>query len=159
MSKTPNIITEKFREQVEYLVQQGIAANQQEIVNKLKWHKTGMSQALKGTKNVPVAVYRKFTEIYELGEPARETPENAPQGDKDKIISLLEDRVSLAEEELRSIAVMNFAMLRVMRKYVAKTYAKVEKADLQKIAGMIDKETAEIFRRGQKKGSLIDFDI
>lgn len=161
MSNTPNTITKKFKGEVETLISQGVAANQQEIVNKLHWHKTGMSQAMKGTKNVPVAVYRKFADLYGFEVPGQDKPGNDPQthSDKEKIVTLLEDRVSSAEGELRHIAVMNFAMLRVMRKYVAKIYAKAEGQDLHKVARMIDKETGEIYRSGRKKGSLVDFDI
>lgn len=85
---------------------------------------------------------------------------------KDKYIAslekqnrILEDQLNSATGELRHIAVMNFAMLKVMRKTAAQILAKVEKGDLQKIAEVIDTETAAYYRSVREKGSLIDVGI
>ena len=92
-------------------------------------------------------------------------PEAVPNSKDDLIATLKEnnkllaDQLSLATGELRHIAVMNFAMLKVMRKNVAQILARVEKSDLQQIAGKIDKETAAYYRSVRERGSLIDLGI
>lgn len=75
----PNTVTKAFKEQVETLVGKGVVANQQEIVDALGWNKSSMSQAMGGSKNVPVAVYRKFTNLYGLQTP--EIPLNGQSQD------------------------------------------------------------------------------
>lgn len=170
MSNTPNQVTKKFKEQVETLISEGVVANQQEIVNVLNWNKSQMSQAMRGAKNIPLAVYRKFTSHYRL-TPSTESLVNEQETSygsdfKDRYIAslekqnkLLEEQVNSATGELRHIAVMNFAMLKVMRKTVAQILAKVEKGDLLEIAGKIDKETATFYRSVRERGSLIDLGI
>lgn len=167
MASTPNSVTKKFKEQVNYLIEQGVVGNQQEIVDTIKWHKSGMSQAMNLTKNVPIAVYRKFTSTYKLDEPQEsQVNEEATYAYKDKYIAslekqvkILENQVSLATGELRHVAVMNFAMLQVMRKTVAQILAGVQKGDILKIAEKIDTETAAYYRTIREKGSLIDVGI
>lgn len=164
MSNTPNKITQRFQEQVNSLISEGVVANQQEIVDHLNWNKSQMSQAMRGTKNIPLAVYRKFTDRYKLESEAREP--DPSYGSTQEVLTLLreqnallKDQLSLAQGEVRHIAVMNFAMLKVMRKTMAQVLAKVEKRELLEVAGKIDKETSAYYRSVRERGSLIDLDI
>jgi hypothetical protein len=164
MSNTPNKITKKFQDQVNSLISEGIVANQQEIVDTLNWNKSQMSQAMKGAKNIPLAVYRKFTDRYKLDNELKE-PEAGYNTSQEVLTllreqnALLKDQLSLAQGEARHIAVMNFAMLKVMRKTMAQVLAKVEKREILEVAGKIDKETAAYYRSVRERGSLIDLDI
>lgn len=165
MTDTPNSITRKFKEQVDYLISQGVVANKQEIVDALGWNKSQMSVVIKGTKNIPLAVYRKFTSKYKLIEEPLEAISDT--GDfRDKYIKSLEDQLAMAREqlnlatgELRHIAVMNFAMLKGLRGPIAKLLAKAEREDLLVIAGKLDKETASLYRSVRERGSLVDLGI
>jgi hypothetical protein len=163
MSNTPNKVTKKFQEQVNNLILEGVVANQQEIVDTLNWNKSQMSQAMKGAKNIPLAVYRKFTDKYRLESEVREP--DVPYGSHEVLTllreqnALLKDQLNLAQGEARHIAVMNFAMLKVMRKTMAQVLAKVEKREILEVSGKIDKETSAYYRSVRQRGSLIDLDI
>ena len=172
MSPTPSQITKTFKEQVEDLIHRGIAANQQEIVNELGWHKAGMSQAMNLSKNVPVAVYRKFTERYKLAAPGivnePEAPYGAANGSQDyreEVVALLRDKVknleaqlNSANGELRHIAVMNHALLKALRGAVAEMLAKQGKNDLPSVVRKLNTMTASYYSKIREKGSLVDLD-
>lgn len=59
--------SKKFIKAVETLIDNGEVKNKLEIVNKLKWNDTAMSNVLAGRRNVPSDVYRNFTNIYQIG--------------------------------------------------------------------------------------------
>jgi hypothetical protein len=152
--------TKTFIKFVNSLMEKGEVSGFAEIADKLSWSRTSMTSVLKGRRNVPKDVYRRFTEVYKIDQ-AQEPPT-----DKDAIISLLrqnnkllEDQVNLATGELRHIAVMNFAMLKTMRKAVAQILARAEKSDLLEVSGRLDKETAVFYRSIRERGSLIDLGI
>lgn len=69
MESIPNLVTKKFVLEVERLIEKGVAANYAEIASTIDWHKSSMSQVIKGKINVPVAVYRKFVDHYNLLPP------------------------------------------------------------------------------------------
>lgn len=71
-------------------------------------------------------------------------------------VKLLTDQVSSATGELRHIAVMNYAILKTLRKSLAQLIAKSERQDLLKVAERLDKETNEFYRSIRNKGSLIE---
>ena len=168
MSPTPNQITKTFKEQVDDLIQRGIAANQQEIVNELGWHKAGMSQAMNLSKNVPIAVYRKFTERYKLRNPEQSNGTDAsygavndPQGYREEVITLLRDKVktlegqlSLAQAELREIALVNQALLMTNQDILIEMTAKSGRG-LQQSLDKWGKVVALHYEKAAKrKGSL-----
>jgi hypothetical protein len=57
--------TKNFVNQVNSLVDSGTVRNREEIISKLKWSKSYMSQVMALKKNVPPPIYKKFTEVYE----------------------------------------------------------------------------------------------
>jgi hypothetical protein len=61
----PNEKTTAFVKEVSDLLNSGAVKNYTEIVNKLKWDKTLMSNVMNGRKNVPNDVYKKFKEVYQ----------------------------------------------------------------------------------------------
>lgn len=58
--------SKKFIKAVESLIDNGEVKNKLEIVTKLKWDDTAMSNVLAGRRNVPPKVYRDFTNIYKI---------------------------------------------------------------------------------------------
>lgn len=170
MNTTPNKLTQDFLNQVQSLIDKGIAANKTEVVNAINWNKSSMSEVSNGRKNVPVAVYRKFVSYYNIQPPEPEQvvtePEPAFLTSKDEMIALLkqnnkllEDQLNSATGELRHIAVMNFSMLRAMRTTMAEILSRVAKTEYQQVTSKINKETASYYRKVREKGSLIDLGI
>lgn len=169
MEKIPNQNTKIFVKEANSLVETGTVASLAALAEDIEWNKSGMSLVMNGKRNVPFDVFKRFTTRYSVKlskdlEPVNE-PE-APYGTKDEMIALLkqnnkllEDQLNSATGELRHIAVMNFAMLKTMRKSVAQILAKTEKKDLLEVAGKLDKETAAFYRSVREKGSLIDLGI
>ena len=169
MEKIPNHNTKIFVKEVKSLVEQGRAGSYAAIADEIEWNKSGMSLVMNGKRNVPFDVFKKFTHHYQIklpiDDPGVNEPEAVPNSKDDMIATLKEnnkllaDQLSLATGELRHIAVMNFAMLKVMRKNVAQILARVEKSDLQQVVGKINKETSAYYRSVRERGSLIDLDI
>jgi uncharacterized protein YoaH (UPF0181 family) len=152
--------TKNFVEAVNSLMEKGIVSGQADVAKAIKWSTTSLSSAMKLKRNVPKDVYKRFTDTYKI------TTESSAATSKDEIIALLrqnnkllEDQLSSATGELRHISVMNFAMLKTMRKAVAKILAKVDKEDLLEVSGRLDKETSVLYRSVRERGSLIDLGI
>lgn len=155
---------DRFINQVESLIKRGIVGKQAEIAAAIGYDPTSLTNVLKKRRPLPQSVYKRFTEVYNLEPMVVATDENDDYRAKyvaslESQIKLLESQLSLAQGEARHIAVMNFSMLKVMRKTMAQVLAKVEKSDPLTVAGKIDKETSAYYRSVREKGSLIDLDI
>lgn len=102
------LVTKTFIKQVEGLLNTGAAATYAEIADTLDWDRTSMTSVIKGRRNVPVAVYRRFTEHYNLLAPefnGQDEAENAlirEQFLKNDLIEALRDSNKLLKEALDS---------------------------------------------------------
>jgi hypothetical protein len=56
--------TKDFIRWVSELENEGLVKNREEIIGKLKWSKSYMSQVMNGHKPVPPTIYKKFKEVY-----------------------------------------------------------------------------------------------
>lgn len=79
-----------------------------------------------------------------------------------KYLMLLEEenarikkRQSESLEEMRTILLMNQAILKTLRKAVAQLISKSEKSDLLEVAHRLDKETSEVFQKLSGKDSFL----
>lgn len=103
------LVTKTFKKQVENLLISGKAASYVEIANRIDWNKASMSSVIKGRRNVPIDVYRRFTEEYEQIQPeppsSQDEAENAlirEQFLKNDLIEALKESNKLLKEALDS---------------------------------------------------------
>lgn len=92
--------TKKFVEQVKTLVNKGIEPTYKAIAEKVGWHNNSLSVTMKGGRNVPFDVYKKFLEIYKLEE------ESLPENDSDykaKYVAMLERQVKEQARQLSEL--------------------------------------------------------
>lgn len=171
MGNTPNKITKKFREQVNSLIEEGVVANQQEVVDAIKWNKSQMSEAMKGTKNISLAVYRKFTDRYGLPNSEVREPEalyltnpkdekiieilESQVRDKDERIQYLLVQINSLKEELRDVALANQAVGMTNQRLLSELVSQQRKQDLKKVAFEISKENLSHFEAAKQRGNLI----
>jgi hypothetical protein len=93
--------TKKFVEQVKTLVNTGAEPTYKAIAEKIGWHSNSLSVTLKGGRNVPFDIYKKFLEIYKLGE--NEKPPSDDEGYKDRYIQLLEQQLHDRDRQLSEL--------------------------------------------------------
>lgn len=162
MEVTPNQVTKKFIAEVEKLIANGTAANYAEITVAIDWNKSGMSQVVKGKRNVPIAIYRKFTEAYNI--PATEEDKAGVNGQegakngfksedtfKDKYIALLESQLN-SVKQLQEYAKANQAIARTLLQQVKNLRVKVEKIDPVQVQQEINKSIDEQLTVLEKAG-------
>lgn len=154
-------LTKRFLDQANSLIRQGVVANFSQLADAIDWDRTSMTSVRKGRRQIPQAVYRKFTEVYKIAPEPEPAIGSTPRDQKiidllESQVELLKHQVSSATGELRHIAVMNYAILKTLRKSLAQLIAKSERQDLLKVAERLDKETNEFYRSIRNKGSLIE---
>lgn len=154
-------LTKRFLDQANSLIRQGVVANFSQLADAIDWDRTSMTSVRKGRRQIPQAVYRKFTEVYKIAPEPEPAIGSTPRDQKiidllESQVELLKHQVSSATGELRHIAVMNFSMLKSLQQISAQLLAKAEKADIMTITGKIDRETAKFYRSVRDRGSLID---
>lgn len=149
--------TKKFIETVSFLLENERADSLAAIADMIGYNATSMTNVMKGRRNIPNDVYRRFTEAYGEHIPLE------PADTKDEIIALLkknnqllEDRISSAEGEIRHIAVMNHALLLTLRDAAVQLLSKAEKSSVAEVNERLGTATAEYYKKGRRKGSLID---
>jgi hypothetical protein len=156
MTNVQNKITLKFKEQVKSLIAEGKAANREEIVSAIEWNKSQMSQVMTGARNIPVAVYRKFTTHF--GLKPEESPVIEPGGysNEDYImslrdqISLLKEQVSWLKGEMRHIELTNQAILQANQDLLIEIVAKQKRETVDDIALIVGKAVAVNYERAKK---------
>jgi predicted ribosome quality control (RQC) complex YloA/Tae2 family protein len=89
--------TKKFVEQVKTLVNKGIEPTYKTIAERIGWHSNSLSVAIKGGRNVPYEVYKKFLEIYKEESEAEETDW------RDEQISLLKEQNLFLREQVQDL--------------------------------------------------------
>jgi hypothetical protein len=85
--------SKKFVEQVKTLVNKGVEPTYKAIAEKIGWHNNSLSVTMKGGRNVPFDVYRKFLEVYKLEEENEKKADSEESAYKDKYIALLEQQI------------------------------------------------------------------
>jgi transcriptional regulator with XRE-family HTH domain len=103
MDMTQDSKTKNFIKEAKHLVESGKEPSYKAIADKIGWHNNSLSLALKGKRNVPFDIYKKFAEIYKLDAPEnKKTTTVEDDSFKDKYIELLEKNQKL-EEKLDSL--------------------------------------------------------
>lgn len=93
--------TKKFVEQVKSLVNSGVEPTYKAIAEKIGWHSNSLSVTLKGGRNVPFEIYKKFLEIYKLEENGK--AESDETAFKDRYIALLEQQIKDRDRQLAEL--------------------------------------------------------
>lgn len=100
MSFKQNDRSKEFVEKVKSLVESAEEPTFKAIADKLKWNSNALHLVIKGQRNVPADVYKKYTEIYKIGV-SGETSNNVDF--QDKYIALLEKRNHELEEARKTL--------------------------------------------------------
>jgi transcriptional regulator with XRE-family HTH domain len=113
--------TKNFLKEAKHLVESGKEPSYKAIADKIGWHNNSLSLALKGKRNVPFDIYKKFAEIYKLDAPEnKKTTTVEDDSFKDKYITLLEDSLrenkATLEEVKRNLAQMPLDMIALTTK-------------------------------------------
>jgi hypothetical protein len=93
--------SKKFVEQVKTLVNKGVEPTYKAIAEKIGWHNNSLSVTMKGGRNVPFDVYKKFLEVYKLEEENEKKADSEESAYKDKYIALLEQQI---KDQTRQLA-------------------------------------------------------
>lgn len=64
----PNDKTRKFIRQARTLVDSGQVGGYKEIADAIDWDRTAVSNVINGRRNIPPEVFKRFTDVYKLGE-------------------------------------------------------------------------------------------
>jgi hypothetical protein len=103
MDTTQDSKTKSFLKEAKRLVDNGLEPSYKAIADKIGWHNNSLSLAIKGKRNVPFDIYKKFAEIYKLEAPeSKKTTTVEDDSFKDRYISLLENNLKL-EQKLEKI--------------------------------------------------------
>ena len=121
MDITQDNKTKILLKEAKRLVDNGFEPSYKAIADKIGWHNNSLSLAIKGKRNVPFDIYKKFAEIYKLDSPEnKKTTTNEDDSFKDKYISLLEDSLkenkATLEEVKKSLAQMPHDMIALTTK-------------------------------------------
>lgn len=66
MSDYQELVTKEFRKRVNDLINSSQVADYSEIIKKLEWNKSSMSSVMNGSRNVPLDIWAKFAEVYNV---------------------------------------------------------------------------------------------
>jgi gas vesicle protein len=89
--------TKKFVAQVKNLVNEGVEPTYKTVAEKIGWHSNSLSVTMKGGRNVPYEVYKKFLEIYKQEEP------DGNQDWRDNKISFLQEQNQYLKEQVSEL--------------------------------------------------------
>lgn len=154
--------TKHFIKEVKTLVETGVVKNYAEIADGMEWSRTSLSGVLKGIRDVPLAVYKKFTELYKIVPIEPENAQESPKKDyTDEYIALLKEKVDgFSSIEIRETLEQILAHQRLFYDLFEKLLSRDQKQEKGKsgipVRYEMDKALAGYLRRIQKKDNLAD---
>lgn len=155
-------LTKHFISEANSLVEMGKVEGLMELADVLKWDRSSMSSAKAGRRPVPLAVYKRFTEMYNItpySETSRATGD--PITDKyiqrlEKDIALLEQEVILLKDELREVALANQVVGMTNQDLLIELVSRLRKQDRKKVLGEVGIKNGSLYDRALSEGNLLE---
>ena len=96
-----NETTKKFKQQVEMLIQKGMAESHKEIIDTLKWNKASMSTWFNQRVNIPAHRYAEFEKVYGLENESKQSTLPTEVYSKDEHITLQKKYIELQNDHIQ----------------------------------------------------------